>query len=146
MASQPHSLRITRHLNHDRARVFSALTDPAKMTQWFFGMKNGRSKVTNDLRPGGKYTIEMANDEMSGTSHGTYLEIVPPEKLVFTWSSDCGAAETKVTIELFERGGGTDLVLTHELPESDAPSHREGWNGCLDHLEIFLDGGAAATR
>ena len=132
------SLQITRQLKHDRARVFSALTDPAKMAQWFFGMKGGRAKVANDLRPGGTYSIEMIGDAQSCTPKGTYLEITPSERLVFSWLSCMDGSESKVTIELFEQGAGTKLILTHELPEAQIAPHREGWTVCLDHLEIFL--------
>ncbi|HWZ95095.1 MAG TPA: SRPBCC family protein [Opitutaceae bacterium] len=138
MNKPSHSLQITRQLKHDRTRVFSALTDPAKMAQWFFGMKGGRAKVANDLRPGGTYVIEMSSDQKTATPKGTYLEIVPPERLVFTWLSCLDGSESKVTIELFEQGAGTKLVLTHELPEAQVTPHREGWTVCLDHLEIFL--------
>lgn len=141
MSKPTHSLQITRQLKHERARVFSALTDPVKMAQWFFGMKGGRARVANDLRPGGRYTIEMIGGEQACTPHGTYLEIIPPEKLAFTWSSgNSGAVGTKVTIELFAQGTGTKLVITHELPEDQIAPHREGWNVCFDHLELFLAG------
>src|SRR5580692_5652143 len=107
MNKQSDSLQIRRFSKHGRARIFSALTEPAKMAQWFFGMKDGRAKVTSDLRPGGKYLIEMSDDEKSCRPHGTYLEITPPERLVFTWSSEGFVDESKVTIELFERDAGT---------------------------------------
>jgi uncharacterized protein YndB with AHSA1/START domain len=139
MNNPSHTLKIVRQFKHEPARVFDALTDPIKMSQWFFGMKGGQAKATNDLRPGGKYMIEMTDSETSCTPHGTYLEIVPPRKLVFTWSSHKGDAETKVTIELFENAEGTQLVITHELPPDAIPPHREGWNTCFDHLEAFLD-------
>ncbi len=139
MNKQSDSLQIRRFSKHERARVFLALTEPAKMAQWFFGMKGGRAKVTNDLRPGGKYIIDMSDSEKSCSPHGTYLEITPPERLVFTWSSKEFVIESTVTIELFEREGGTDLVLTHELPRDAAEAHQQGWNNCLDHLEQFLD-------
>jgi uncharacterized protein YndB with AHSA1/START domain len=139
MSNRSSTLQITRLLKHDRTRVFSALTDPVKMTRWFFGMKGGQAKVANDLRPGGSYTIEMTDDRQSCAPHGTYLEIVPPEKLVFTWSSgNSGVVGTKVTIELFAQGTGTKLVITHELPEDQIAPHREGWNVCFDHLELYL--------
>jgi uncharacterized protein YndB with AHSA1/START domain len=140
MSKRSHSLKIIRQLQHDRARVFSALTDPLKMARWFFGMKNGSARVTNDLRPGGSYTIEMMGDQQSATQRGTYLEIVPPERLVFTWLACKDGSESKVTIELFESGAGTKLVLTHELPEDQIATHRDGWAICFDHLERYLGG------
>jgi|SRR4030088_1937267 uncharacterized protein YndB with AHSA1/START domain len=135
-------LVIRRLLKHDRAQVFSALTDPAKMADWFYGMETGQAKVTVDLRPGGQYVIEMSNEAGENCKpHGTYLEIVPPGKLVFTWSSKGFVTDTKVTVELFERNGGTELVLTHELPEDMVEDHRQGWTNCLLHLESYLGSG-----
>jgi uncharacterized protein YndB with AHSA1/START domain len=55
MSKSPRKLVITRLLKHDRAQVFAALTDPAKMADWFYGMETGQAKVTVDLRPGGQY-------------------------------------------------------------------------------------------
>ena len=141
MNISPNKLVIRRLLKHDRAQVFSALTDPAKMAQWFYGMETGQAKVTIDLRPGGNYVTEMSNETEEHKSHGTYLEIIPPEKLVFTWTSDCLVEDTTVTIELFEREGGTELVLTHELPEDMIAPHRQGWTNCLIHLEALLSSG-----
>ncbi len=140
MNKSPKKLVIKRLLKRDRREVFSALTDPVKMAQWFYGMETGQAKVTMDLRPGGKYLIEMFNDEgQNHKPHGTYLEIVPPERLVFTWTAEGFVTDSKVTIELFERGEGTELVLTHELPEDMIEPHRQGWTNCLMHLEAFLN-------
>jgi len=138
MNISPNKLVIRRILKHDRERVFSALTDPAKMEKWFYGMETGQAKVTNDLRVGGNYEIQMSNQEIACNPHGTYLEIVPPERVVFTWSSKNFVTETTVVIELFERDAGTELVLTHELPADAIESHREGWTNCILHLDDYL--------
>jgi uncharacterized protein YndB with AHSA1/START domain len=83
-------------LKRDRAAVFAALTDPAKMAKWFYGMKTGQARVTVDLRPGGQYVIEMFNENEKHSPHGIYLEIVRPEKLVFTWTSAGFVKDSKV--------------------------------------------------
>jgi uncharacterized protein YndB with AHSA1/START domain len=131
-------LEIVRQFPHEPARVFSALTDPAKMSQWFFCMESGGTKVTNDLRPGGKYVVEMPHEGTPVVIHGVYLEVVPPKKLVFTWNSTRGVKDGKVTFELSPIPEGTKLVLTHELPEDKIAEHREGWIACFDNLEAFL--------
>ena len=143
MNISPNKLVIRRLLKHDRAQVFSALTDPAKMAKWFYGMETGQAKVTIDLRPGGNFEIEMFNEkgEEECKPHGIYLEIVPPERVVFTWTSEGSVKDTKVAIELFERDGGTELVLTHELPPDMIAPHRQGWTNCLIHLEALLSSG-----
>jgi uncharacterized protein YndB with AHSA1/START domain len=132
------TLKIVRQFSHEPAHVFSALTDPAKMSQWFFCSEPGGTKVTNDLRPGGKYVVEMPHDGEPVVIHGIYLEIVPPTKLVFTWNSTRGVNDSTVTFELSPIPEGTKLVVTHELPEDKVQEHREGWIACFDNLETFL--------
>lgn len=138
MARPAHSLQLTRFLAQDRARVFAVLTDPAQMAQWFFGMESGGAKVTRDLRLGGRYRIAMSAPGKSCNPQGVYLEIRPPERLAFTWTSEACPVESRVVIDLIAREGGTELVLTHELPADAAEGHRVGWGHCLDHLEGFL--------
>ena len=135
------TLRIERQFPHEPARVFSALTDPAKMSQWFFCGESSRTKVTNDLRPGGKYVVEMSGGDKDVVIHGIYLEIEPPKKLVFTWNTSLGVKDSKVTFELSPIPEGSKLVITHELPEDRIPEHREGWIVCFDNLEAFLGRG-----
>jgi hypothetical protein len=40
-----------------------------------------------------------------------------------------------VTVELYARGGETELVLTHErLPEAHVDAHRKGWTDIVRKL------------
>src|SRR5262245_45291947 len=138
MKHETKKLVIRRLLKAERKRIFSALSDPVKMADWFYGMERGQARVTCDFRIGGKYCVEMFNEESQCVATGEYLEIVPPEKLVFTWSNDGLVKNSKVTIELFEKGDQTELVLTHELPQDVIERHQHGWANCLDHLEALL--------
>jgi uncharacterized protein YndB with AHSA1/START domain len=74
---------------------------------------------------------------------GVYQQIIPPEKLVFTWrweSPNTNEPETLVTVEFYEKGNQTEIILKHELfPDIlQRDKHGEGWIGCMDHLERFL--------
>ena len=75
---------------------------------------------------------------------GVYREIEPPRRLVFTWRWEDGEGpkegETLVTVELHERDGGTELVLTHErFADTDArDGHEQGWTSALNRLEAHL--------
>src|SRR2546425_5241971 len=54
---------------------------------------------------------------------GTYREVDPPNRLVYTWQWETtpGATETLVTVEFHDRAGRTEVVLTHErLPDAEA--------------------------
>jgi uncharacterized protein YndB with AHSA1/START domain len=101
-----------------------------------------------EVRAGGTWHTVMRSPE--GKDHivsGTYREIIPPERLVFTWAwEEAGARghETLVTIELLEAPGGTRLELTHEVFETEErrDRHGHGWSGCFDCLEQALAEGA----
>jgi uncharacterized protein YndB with AHSA1/START domain len=101
-------------------------------------------EIEVDLRVGGCFRIAMQSPQ--GDLHvatGTYKEVNPPEKLVFTWTWIEGGmdiGETLVTVELQERVGQTELSLKHEnFPSEEArKSHLGGWSGGLDKLEKLL--------
>lgn len=145
-SSKDTTLTITRTFNAKREAVFKAWTDPQALTRWFAPSDDFATPVVEvDLRVGGRYRIQMkAPDGGPHTVHGTYREVTPPARLVFTWAwaeGSCGGEmppeqETLVTVEFHDRGGATELVLTHEnFPTVKVrDSHQEGWNGCLNRL------------
>jgi uncharacterized protein YndB with AHSA1/START domain len=69
---------------------------------------------------------------------GTYREVRPPERLVCTWrwEAEPEYGETLVTVEFLDRGGSTEVVLTHELFPTDEArrGHEQGWTSSLDRL------------
>lgn len=145
---------IKKVINARREQVFNAWTKPELMQKWFFP-RNWTAKTTNQLRVGGSYSHEMISDGSPSTcnadrintegtsSHklhsGEYLEISPPERLVFTWNSSV-VKNTRVTVELRDLGESTEVCVTHELLETEdfRRSHSEGWEGCLSNLSTFL--------
>ena len=91
-----------------------------------------------DAWVGGSFCFELED----GTSiSGTYLQVVPPEKLVYTWSGG-GAQnwETVVTLDLLDRGAATEVILTHEgLREPERRARAEGgWPSLFDALDLVL--------
>lgn len=147
----PPTLVIRRTIHAKREKVFEAWSDPAIMNQWFFC--GDQAIVTNDFRTGGNYQNKMIfkakvdgahacsspSETTTYTHSGEYLEIIPPEKLVFTWNSHL-VKDSRVTIELRDLGDATELTLTHELLETEVlrQQHTEGWEGCLANLSNFF--------
>ena len=105
-----------------------------------------------DVRPGGRYEIEVKTPEgVTYIGGGVYREVKPPEKLSFTWlwktapekpdATSIQAEDSLVTVEFFERGANsTEVVLTHEMltTEGSRKSHKKGWEGCFDKLAEYL--------
>lgn len=139
-------LRITRTLPFPRQRVFDAWTQPGQLKQWFAPSMEMTTPVAEvDLKVGGAYKIGMGATDTILLS-GRYLEIVPPEKIVFTWNWPKGfyeaMGETRVTVALKDVDGGTELTLVHEgfLTAGERDDHDGGWSGCLKKLAAKLEG------
>lgn len=140
------SLEIRRVINAPRKRVYQAWTDPAQLKEWW-GPEGVRTRnFTADARVGGRYRWDLVSQEGEEmTAFGEYRELVPGEKIVFTWKWDDDEAwENKnsvVTIELSDCDGGTELRLIHvQLPsEESRDRHNEGWSSVLDRLEKFFN-------
>jgi uncharacterized protein YndB with AHSA1/START domain len=140
-------LRLERVIRADRERAFAAWTRPVRLREWSApeGMTIADGEL--DLRVGGRWRVVMV--ESNGTRHeafGTYREVTPPERLVYThaWRQSGGSSpETTLTVEFLEVSGGTRVVLTQEgftSPQS-RDGHIGGWSSSLDQLErLFTEG------
>jgi uncharacterized protein YndB with AHSA1/START domain len=132
------TLVLRRTFEASRARVFRAWITPKALEQWLRPRGMRMTVQSLDARVGGSFHFELEN---GSSIIGTYLEIVPPEKLVFSWS--VGAApgqKTTVTLDFLEQGAVTELVLTHEhlaTPERHAVA-AGGWSSVFDALASVL--------
>lgn len=135
------TLRLRRTVQARRTAVFRAWTEPEAIKRWWLP-RAGFSvpQVEVDLRTGGRYRILMRNPagDVFGLA-GTYREVKPPERLVYTfrWEKpEMDVGETVVTVDFVERGAATEVVVTHERFPSEVAreQHGQGWTGCLDQL------------
>ena len=149
VTTAPPPVRVSRTLRASRHRVYRAWTDPELLMRWFIGPTDGEMFVRElDLRPGGRYALEGHIGDKPWRVEGRYVEVVPPERLVYTWSwqndkllGEPQGEDTLVTIEFRERGAETELVLTHErfATEQSRSEHNAGWLGCLDRFAGFVE-------
>lgn len=148
------TLQVRRTFAAPREKVFAAWTQREQLERWM--CKDMPSQTVThhqlDIRTGGRYLMEVRDAEKKETywGQGTYLEVKPPEKLVFTWkwtkdrpegeNLHTGSEETQVTVEFFERGDLTEVVLTHAVfaTEELRDEHDRGWSGCFDVLARVL--------
>ncbi|WP_246135182.1 SRPBCC domain-containing protein [Novosphingobium sediminis] len=113
-------LAITRTLAAARGRVFEAWSDAALFRQWWMPEGAGITMLECDLdvRTGGSYRLVYAfGDAGKMAFHGTYPEVVPDARIVWTNAEDPDGAITTVT--LAEADGGT-LLTYHERYPSQA--------------------------
>jgi uncharacterized protein YndB with AHSA1/START domain len=153
--TEPRTLRIVRQLAAPREAVFRAWTDPTQLG--WFADRPPRTPTTVDLRVGGTWRLHMVQrDEREYMTGGVYREIVPPERLRFSWGAvdgwpvldpDDPDTVPTITVELSEVGDGTAMVVTVEFPDRFSDDEvrvwlgwgvQDGWAGTIDRLGPYL--------
>ena len=135
------SLTLKRRLNATPEKVFAAWTRPETLARWFGPIECTSIEARIDLKVGGRYHITMI---VPGDQHdvmGVYREVVPNEKLVFTWAwHTMKERESLVTITIKRDGEGSLLTLHHEkfFDEAARDGHSRGWTGSLNKLEALF--------
>ena len=136
-------LEIRRVLRADVAAVYAAWTDPQQVSQWMAPSDDfGPTEASMDVRVGGRYRIVMRGAD--GETHrvgGTYEEVVPNRRLVYTWAwESTPERESRVTVEFKAAAGGTELLLVHDrfFDAAARERHGHGWQGCLARFERYL--------
>jgi uncharacterized protein YndB with AHSA1/START domain len=143
--SADRTLVVTRLLDAPRELVFRMWTDPRHAEQWWGPQGFTTTSLDMDVRPGGAYRAAMLSPEgRLHTRRGVYREVVPPERLVFTFAWEDAAGdlghETLVTVTFAEQGGKTLLTLHQATFDSvaDCDGHRRGWASCLERFAEYL--------
>jgi uncharacterized protein YndB with AHSA1/START domain len=117
--------------------VFSFFSDGRRWLEW----QGVEAEI--ELKPGGTFRVNVIGD---GFASGTFVEVVPNRRVVFTWGwertgSPVPPGSSIVEIDLIEVTDGTLLRLTHkDLPESERDIHRRGWDNYTARLAAVGEG------
>jgi uncharacterized protein YndB with AHSA1/START domain len=142
-------LAVTRTFDAPRHLVFEAWSKPELFQRWWVPKSVGMTLVSceMDVRTGGTYRLvfshPMADQPMA--FFGTYREVTPNKRIVWTNEESDEGAVTTVT---FEETGGKTLVTLHELYPTTAALEEalagsaEGLPEQFAQLDELLAGGA----
>ena len=123
MSQHDLEVRLEIRINASPKIVFTLLTDPALMRSWLAEF------VEADARPGGVFRI---SGPVGISIEGTYLEVIPDWKVVFTWGGVEGVKPGQSTVEfLLERdddGTLSDCAITGSRKERSNPIVAVGSN------------------
>ena len=136
-------LTFTRTWDAPRELVFECMTTPEHLTHFWgpAGVTTPIEHITVDLRPGGVFETIMVNDA-DGTqfpSRGVYVEIVRPERLVWSEEGVEGGMTTSITFT--DLGDGRCETVTHQtnVPEMfRSPEVEEGMLSSFDRMAAYL--------
>ena len=142
---QRRAVTTKRRLPISRKRLFELWTNPVHLMKWWgpIGWRVVRCEV--DLKPDGRWhtwLLTGRNEERS--IGGRYVDVVPPERLVFTWEFPASGADgapqvTVVKVTFLEDGDGTMLQIEHrKLSNDQAVDMDVGWNSTLDSLQRYV--------
>lgn len=113
-------------------KVWSALTDPVKMKQWYFDIPDFKAEVGSEFSfiSGG----DSGCDSGGGYVHKCKVtRAIPNEVIAYTWTYPEIGGESEVSFELFDENGKTRLLLTHKGLETFQTDNkdfkRESFNG-----------------
>lgn len=149
LATLDKAVTIARIFDAPRELVWKAWTDPVHLMRWWGPANFTSPSCQIDLRVGGKYLFCMRSPEGEDMwTTGTYREIVPIERLVYTDSlSDAqgnvvtmeGFPEVSlVSIHLEDVVGKTRMTLKHEgLPEGEMSEMT--WGGWMESFDKLGD-------
>lgn len=139
--SQP--IIVEQKINAPVYKVWRALTDKTEMQIWYFDI------FDFELQTGKIFNFYEPGEEKKYHHQGEILEIVPNEKLKYSWAyPEFSDKKTTVTWELKPDENGTLVKLIHEDIDhfNDLGDHfsqesfTEGWNGILrESLKPYLE-------
>lgn len=129
-------LVVTRTFNGPAHLVFEAWTKPELFRQWWVPKSMGMSLLSceMDVRVGGKYRLVFAHGDSQSAFLGTYKEVTPHSRLVWTNEESDEGSVTTVT---FEEKGGKTLLVMHELYPSKEALDAAGTGAADVMVETF---------
>lgn len=136
---------VSRVFDAPVALVYEAWSKPELIARWF-GPRGFTLSVSElDLRAGGAFRMVMSG---FGTDHpfeGTYQEVVPCQKIVWTSTFESGPQDQVHTTITFEDLGERTRIDVHQCfqsltPETEpfAEGMQQGWDETIDRLGEFL--------
>jgi len=132
---------IERTFNAPVARVWRALTDVEEIRQWYFDLKEFKPEV------GFEFEFVVQHEGTSYHHLCRVTEVVPEQKIAYTWRYKGEPGDSLVTIELFDEGKNTRLKLTHSgietFPKTPAYARKNfetGWTTLIgSELKQFVE-------
>lgn len=122
-------------------RVWKALTDVNEMRQWYFDLK--------EFKPEVGFEFEFVVEHEGTTYHHLcrVTEVLPQQKIAYTWRYKAEPGDSLVTFELFDVGKKTRVKLTHTgietFPKTPAYARKNfeaGWTAIIgSELKQFVE-------
>ena len=141
-------LKISHSFDSPKNRLYNAWINAEDLKKWWKPSNLELIDVQNDVREGGNILYVFKNsDQEEIRVTGNYEQVIPSEKLVFTWIWELPSPEIqdgnfKLSIEFIETEKGCILHVQQENFSSEEAiiPHKEGWEKSFKDLSSYLSG------
>ncbi|MCU1450363.1 MAG: activator of Hsp90 ATPase 1 family protein [Acidimicrobiales bacterium] len=139
-ASSEDVIELERRVAASPETLFAYFTDPERYRLW------QGVDAELDPRPGGIFRVTLTG-QSGQVARGEYLEVDPPNRVVFTWGYEGNdglhPGASTVEVRFTPDGDGTLMTLRHSGLPSDMACrfHIWGWDATLDRLVVVAAGG-----
>lgn len=123
------TLVLVRDLRHAPEKVWTAITDPAHLSEWAPYDADGNLGTT-----GAKVKLTTVGAPKESITETTVIQANPPNLLVFKW----GHIDLRWQLEASNRG--TRLTLWTNIPRKYIAMGAAGWHVCFDVMDHLLSG------
>ncbi len=122
--------------------VWSAITIPKKMKEWYFDIPDFKPEVSS------QFQFSAGSEQKKYLHKCRIMEVIPHKKISYTWSYVDLPGMSLVSFELFHAGTKTRLKLTHsglltfpqDLTDFNIKSFTAGWNQLIGkNLKTFVE-------
>jgi uncharacterized protein YndB with AHSA1/START domain len=141
----PFTLNFHRVLKAPPSRVYKAFLDPGAACKWLAPAGFTCTVHHMDAKVGGTFRMTFTEFDSGGSNSfgGTYLELVPNERLQYTDKFDDPNLEGDivVTVVLKQVSCGTDMTITQAGVPDIIPEDmcHLGWQDSLKQLAQFVE-------
>jgi uncharacterized protein YndB with AHSA1/START domain len=140
---------IERTYNAPADLVWKAISDKDEMKKWYFDLAEFKAEI------GFEFEFTAGSKDGKKYRHLCQVtEVIPGQKLTYSWRYDGYPGNSFVSFELFPEGNQTRLKLTHEglesfaasnNPDLEAKNFAAGWTSIIGKsLPDFLQNAAGA--
>ncbi len=129
------TIKLSQNLQTTCEQVYASFTNATYLREW---LADG---ATVNPQPGGRIYLWWGN---GGYTAGEYVELIPQQKVVFTWRGKDEPA-SQVSVHLREQAGSVTVDLEHSGLEWASPEgiqeFERQWKSSLDNLRSVLETG-----
>lgn len=128
--------------NVSKETIWKAITDLSEMTQWFFdNIPNFKPEV------GFETEFLVSSTERDFTHIWKVTEVIPNQKIAYTWNYKEYEGESKSIFEITENGNEATLTITcvglenlpNDIPEFTRESCQGGWNYFMNRFKEYIN-------